>query len=219
MKISPALQKAVCNLSADQKNKILLELLSKNESYAQKLEFQLLNTLTVVELREKLFHTLDDELHNNAMLYTPGQLLMFLRDLYRKIETHAQLTGDTYGEVDLNIFVLNESLKLHSQSMTTFKYKQVETWCKFILAKTFKALLQRTQLTNKEQLELYPDLEELGHHYQNNKYLTRSARSHGLQLNWLLNNEVPNNLQEIHDGIKKLGYLQSRNPVKDRVKE
>lgn len=102
--------------------------------------------------------------------------------------------------------------------MSTFKYPQVKNWCVLVVAKTFKALLAYAALTPEEQEEMQHDLEELGNQFVNSNYLTRTARHHGLNLNWLLYQEVPQNLPEIHDNIRKLGYLQSRNPVKDVVK-
>jgi hypothetical protein len=58
------------------------------------------------------------------------------------------------------------------------------------------------------QFDFKEDLEKLGELFVQNDHLMRTAIYNGLDVNWLINAEIPDDIKAIHEGLKKNGYLK-----------
>lgn len=57
-------------------------------------------------------------------------------------------------------------------------------------------------------IEFEDDLKELGSLIGQNPYLMKTAISNGLDVNWLLHAEIPDDIEAIHKDLRARGYLK-----------
>lgn len=138
VKLSPELKKAISNLPPKEKDKLLFRLIPKDEILVAQLEFRLLEEGDTVtfrrdELRNRIERSLQRAANN---YYSPGYLLLDIRAISGTINRHVKITKDKYGEIDLNLFMLNRTLELlggqlryaspwHSRTLNEYMAKRV----------------------------------------------------------------------------------------------
>jgi hypothetical protein len=105
-KIAKELESAILNLSPQEKDKMLLKLIAKNDVLIDQLYFKLLEDES--DLKEKR-QNIKDGISESAQYvhYSPGLMMMSMRDLNGHITRHVKITKDKYGEVELTLYLLN----------------------------------------------------------------------------------------------------------------
>lgn len=202
-------KKALQELPSTEKDKLILRLLKKDLVLANQLLFQLVDTDTVEQKRETIENELTLFLDNAAArFYSLGVFLMDMRCASGKINDHVSITKDKYGEITLNILFLIEAIKHTKLYIFNSKPKDSYTTCIYIIARAFKILLLIKAQHEDVHLDFRESLEKLGDLIAENAVLMRFAINNGLDVNWLINFEIPDNIVSIHKEIRANGFLK-----------
>lgn len=209
MKFDPEFKKAISQLPSEDKDKLILRLLRHDLPLANRLYFELLSTDSVQDRRAKV----EDYIRKSVQkmtdtFYSPGYLLVDMRYLSGEITEHVKTTKDKFGEASLNLLMLNETLQYNGQKILDFNLGKTYTFGIYVIARAFKILLLIKSLHDDYLMEFEDDLKKLGEQIANNPFLCKVAINNGLDVNWLLKTEIPDNITSIHKDIRARGLLK-----------
>ncbi len=200
---------ALQNLPSSEKDKLILRLLKKDLDLANRLLFELVSTDSVEDRRSKIEHEITIGIkrmtHN---FYSMGYLLVDMRDLSGSISEHVRITKDKVGEISLNLQMLNGVLELNNQKIINAGSSNSHKICIYVIARAFKILMLINSLHEDYILEFRDDLEKLGKLISDNPLLMKTAIHNGLDINWLLQCEIPSNINNIHKELRSNGFLK-----------
>jgi hypothetical protein len=138
MALPDQLKKAIIQMPAKEKDKLLLRLITKDKTLSDRLHFELLeDSATIPERREEIVNRIIRTSKFNQN--TPGWVLMDMRNLSGDISYHVKVTKDKIGAVELNIFLLNTFLETYSGILKTYSSK-ADT-CALYIAKKAQTIL------------------------------------------------------------------------------
>ncbi|TXB68317.1 hypothetical protein [Phaeodactylibacter luteus] len=186
-KLSEELKKAISLLPAKEKDKLLFRLVPKDESLVARLEFELLEgTGTADERREALREELEMALKRAVeTFYSPGYLLLDLRAFSGAINRHVKATKDKYGEVALNLLLLNYPLRHLKDELSGFSPGRAQTFNKYVVKRAAKILKLLERQHEDVLLDFEEGLHELGAHIRQSPQLMRMAKAEGLDVGGL----------------------------------
>jgi len=200
---------AISNLPSKEKDKLIFRLLKKDLILANRLHFELVNTDSVDEKREELENRILKKAQQiTDRYYSPGILMMDMREISGEINEHVTITKDKYGEVSLNLLLLNEILRLNDYNLKESNPNKLEKLSIYIIAKIFKILILINSLHEDFQFEFKDSLSVLGNVFSKSSYLMNTAIQNGLDINWLLSANIPEDIKEIHKDIRSQGFLK-----------
>jgi hypothetical protein len=200
---------ALQNLPSTEKDKLILRLLKKDLVLANRLFFELVDTETVEDKRVALQKEISKDLkRSNDRFYSLGYILMDMRNLSGLITEHVVKTKDKYGEITLSIQLLSESISLNKLYILNSKPKDSYTICIYIIARAFKILLLIKAQHEDLHIEFRDSVMQLGKNIGKNDVLMRHAINNGLDVNWLLQLEIPEDIVAIHKEIRANGFLK-----------
>jgi hypothetical protein len=210
MKFDSDFKKALSQLPSEEKDKLILRLLKHDLELANRLTFELLSTQSVQERRKEMEVRVKKQVARmTAHYYSPGELLMDMRDLSGEITGHVKITRDRIGEPALNLLMLNEVLNGASDRVAQEKSSKSHTFCTYVIARTFRTLLQIKSLDADWLIDFEDGLKELGRRIGNNPALIRTAIHNGLNVNWLLRpDKIPDDIAAIHKNLRTQGFLK-----------
>ena len=133
---------------------------------------------------------------------------MDMRYISGHITEHLKITKDKIGEISLNLQMLNEVISLNKLHILNSKLQNTHTFCIYVIARAFKILVLINALHEDYRIEFKADLEKLGLLVSENRLLITTAIYNGLDVNWLLENEIPTNIVAIHKEIRSNGFLK-----------
>ena len=140
--------------------------------------------------------------------FSIGYLLMDIQDISGTINEYVNITKDKYGEIVLTCELLIQLLELNKQHFGLQTYQQSYTICIYIIAKIFKVLT----LINKQHEDLHLEFKDrivkIGMLISNTDYLMRTAFNNGLDVNWLLQFNIPSNIDFLVKDIRAKGFLK-----------
>lgn len=202
-------KEAISRLPNKEKDKLLFRLLKKDIPLVNKLHFELVDTTTVDERREDMVKYVTDRVSFiSETFYSIGYLNMDIRYLSGDITEHVKITKDKYGEVSLNLLLLKEVLRRNLKRIekhTPGKSRKITT---ALLARIFKVLICITKLDEDFFIDFEEDLQTIGSYISQSDRFMQMAIHHGLDVNWLLLPEIPNNIVEIYRDLRQRGYLK-----------
>ncbi|OAB27951.1 hypothetical protein SAMN05444395_103240 [Flavobacterium fryxellicola] len=202
-------KKAIQELPSAEKDKLIFRLLKRDVDLANRLHFELVDTETVEDKRiafEKLM--LNKINHFTERFYSVGYLLQDTRYVSGDISEHVKITKDKFGEISLNIKMLNHLLLLNNERIQSQSYAKAYTMCIYVIARAFKILILIKAIDDDYFLDFKEDLEKLGVLIGNNSLLMKTAIHNGLDVNWLINGEIPENIVAYHKNVRQQGYLK-----------
>ncbi|TXI67002.1 MAG: hypothetical protein E6Q46_03955 [Flavobacterium sp.] len=200
---------AIHNLSDVEKDKLILRLLKKDLVLANRLYFELVDTETVEQKREQLSQTISKRVKKtNDHFYTVGYLLMDIRYISGDINEHVRITKDKFGEITLNLQMLIQVLTINRLHILASKPNNCIKFYNYIVARAFKILLLIKAIDEDYLIEFKEDLEKLGELFLSYDPLITYAIYNGLNINWLINAKVPENIVAIHKEIRANGFLK-----------
>lgn len=175
------------------KNKLLFRLLAKEPALVEKLAFELLEGgETTEERRADLERETEQHLINyQNYFYTPGYLQMELRSISGEITRHVKTTKDKYGEVYLNLFMLNKCMELYNQKVIPFNPINSRTFNEYVVKRTLKIYDLLGKLHEDYLADFKPDLQKLGKEIGKNHNMMKVAIYNMLDVNWLLKGILP----------------------------
>ena len=200
---------AIHNLSDLEKDKLILRLLRKDLDLANRLYFELVDTETVEQKREQLAKIISKKTkHANERFYSVGYLLMDIRYISGDINEHVKITKDKFGEISLNLKMLNHLLTINNKRIETVTYSKAYTLCIYVIARAFKILLLIKAMDEDYFLDFKENLSTLGKLIYDNPFLMHTAIDNDLDVNWLILGEIPENIVAIHKEIRANGFLK-----------
>jgi len=211
MKYSKEFKEAISNLPSKEKDKLILRLLRKDIPLANRLLFELVNTDSVEQQRDKTEKMLLDLVSKNAKAgyYTIGYLNWDVRDLSGFINQHVNITKDKFGEAHLNLVMINEVLTLNRNFILNSKPPaKRKKFCIAVIARVFKILLIINKLDDDFLIEFEENLQVLGNLIADNKFLMEEAIRNGLDVNWLTTPDIPEDIITIHKELRANGFLK-----------
>jgi hypothetical protein len=202
-------KKAIQELPSAEKDKLIFRLLKRDLDLANRLHFELVDTATVEDKRmafEKVMLKKID--HFTEQFYSVGYLLQDTRYVSGDISEHVKITKDKFGEISLNIKMLNHLLLLNNERIQSQSYSKAYTMCIYVIARAFKILILIKAIDDDYFLDFKEDLETLGVLIGNNPLLMKTAIHNGLDVNWLINGKIPIDIVAYHKNIRQQGFLK-----------
>lgn len=208
MEFDKEFKAALHNLPDVEKDKLILKLLRNNIPLAERMYFEMVDTETVEDKRA----IVEKKLIKNIKLatdnyYSPGLYLMSLRFISGDISHHVKLTKDKYGEISLNLILIRQALEQNNTRIQLASYKNAYTLGIYIIGRVFKILVLMQKFHNDIHLEFRRDIEAIGREIGKNDNLMRLAINNTLDVNWLTQFEIPENIATIHKNLRENGLL------------
>lgn len=193
VKLSPELKEAISELPDQEKDKLIFRLLPSNAKLVERLIFELLEEgSSQEERREEVEKKIEKALKAaDQYFYTPGLLLLALRDLSGDINRHVQATRDKYGEAALNLFMLVRALELSGEKVRAEPRNRSRTFTDYVIKRCLKIVSLLQKMHPDLHFDFQENLEKLGALLQQNPTLVQVARDLGLDLKALQDGEVP----------------------------
>ena len=114
-------KEALLDLPVKEKDKLLLRLLKRDVPLANQLYFELVSTQTVEERRSELEEMVVKRASNMSKRSSSiHDLLKEMRSLSGDITEQVRITKDKFGEISLNLLMLNEILRTNNPQISFF---------------------------------------------------------------------------------------------------
>lgn len=212
MKFSKEFKEAISHLPDKEKDKLLLRLLKKDPILAKRLEFELISAQSVDEKRAEMEERIIERVKEfSEGFYSLGYLNMDIRFLSGDITEYVKITKDKFGEASLNLLLLKEVLRHTNHYIANArwnaKFKKIGV---ALLARTFKILTLIQKLDQDYFIEFEDNLKETGQLLGDNPNLMKMAIHCGMDVNWLIQGNIPENIAEIYKHVRAEGYLSAR---------
>lgn len=187
VKLTPELKKAISGLSPKEKDKLLFRLIPKDEILVAQLEYQLLEENATVEFRRDEMRNMIERSVQRAAnnYYSPGYLLLDLRAISGRINRHVKITKDKYGEIELNLFMLNKTMLLLSGNLRFASPWHARTLNEYIAKRLLKLQKLLEKLPEDYHADFRPGFQELVSELSQQGNFTRVAKQLQLDLNML----------------------------------
>lgn len=210
MKIDKEFKRALSELPDREKDKLVAMLVRRDKKLAKRLHYELIGDFSKEDLQEEVFEntiTEFDKLKRNP--FQPKYLSATLRKLSAEIASYLFTTKDKYGEALLNLYLLNKTFEYFSDDINIhYRTEKGNKLAIYIVNKAFNTRI----LINKLEEDFYIDFKEglhsLGNHFGNNHGMMDTSIFHGFDVNWLMNEEVPEDIEKIQKDLRKRGYLK-----------
>ena len=209
MKFSKEFKEAVLHLSESEKDKLLIRLLKKDENLVNRLYFELIDDQTVDDHRLKMESRVvvrAEEITRFAK--SLNHLKMLTRYLSGEISEHVRITKDKFGEVSLNLLMLNTLLKHSKKLFRKSTQIQARKFSLYVIVRTYRTLLLIDKMHEDLHMEFEDDLHQLGNLIGDEPTLMHFAMQNGLDVNWLIKNEIPEDIAQYHKDLKAQGFLK-----------
>ena len=202
-------KKALQELSEKEKYKLILRLLRRDMDLAEKLYFELVDTDTIEDKRRILESTISKSIQRFSENYhSLDYIAVEMRSISGKISHHVKITKDKFGEISLNLQMLNETIEQNTFSLSHSKPQKSNKFYNYVIVRAFKILLLIDALHEDFLLDFKEDLERLGVNISKNEMLLKTANYNSLHVNWILDAEIPENIVQIHKEIRAAGFLK-----------
>jgi hypothetical protein len=201
---------AISRLPSAEKDKLIFRLLKKDLDLANRLLFELVSSDSQEDRRREAKKRIDNMIakSRNRLYSSPGILLMEMKNVSGVINEHVNITKDKYGEVYLQLFVLNEYLQMYNDHFKDASPGKSYTFNLYLVAKVFKIMILLKKMHEEILVDFANDLEKAGRLFGDNPGLMNAARYNGLDVNWLIENKIPDNIAEREKDLRQNGYLK-----------
>ena len=202
-------RKALQELPEKEKDKLILRLLRRDMDLAEKLYFELVDTDSVEDKRKLIENEISKTINAVSQRnYNLDSIAGEMRYISGSISHHVKITKDKFGEISLNLQMLNETIEQNAFSLAHSKPQKSNKFYNYVIVRAFKILLLIDALHEDFLLDFKEDLERLGANISKNTMLLKTAKYNSLDVNWILNAEIPENISQIHKEIKAAGFLK-----------
>lgn len=184
VKLTNEFKKAVSQLPGKEKDRLLYRLLAKDAVLVEQLEFKLLENSETTEMRrEEVRNSIEESLQRSAeRYYSPGYLLLDIRSLSGKINHHVKITRDKYGEVALNLFLLNRTMELLGDKIKRAWPHRSQSFNEYVIKRSLKLLKLLEKIPEDYRADFQSDFEQLASYLFQQPNMQRVARQEGLDI-------------------------------------
>ena len=164
VKLSTELKNALTDLSDKEKDKLIFRLLPRDSKLVDKLIFQLLENHETLEERRELLHDYIIKMMDRypQSYYSPGYLGLELRDISGRITYHKDITGDKFGEIELNYLMLVEIIERNYEQLEREGYYSSHKFNEYVIKRIKKLLVLSSKLHEDYILEFEEAMQKIG---------------------------------------------------------
>ena len=186
-KIPDELKKAIRTMPEPEKDKLLLRLVAKDSMLVRQLQHRLLEDEVDMETqRDALVKQVQDHFTSDSFAqwsYTPGLVMMELRNLSGAITRHVKVTKDKYGEVQLLLLLVNLPFR-HQRQILEKRIRRSEKFAVYVCKKAQIALKKLNSLNRDYYIEFEKDANEMLHHLGEYAPTAQLMNEYGLPKKW-----------------------------------
>ncbi len=208
MEYSKEFKAALSQFSHPEKDKLIFRLLKKDKLLSKKLYFELIDEETTDDKRNAMESYIKERLSEiSKYIGNPKYFLVLNRKLSAEITEHVKVTTDKFGDVFLNLFLVNEILE-YNDKLSKQRFDAIYKLYIYLINKIFKALIQIKKLDEDYWLEFDENLSEIDSKIHENLYLEKLCINNGLDFNWLKSGNIPDHFELIVKDIRSQGFLK-----------
>lgn len=191
-----------------EKDRLIFRLLKKDKLLSKKLYFELIDPENTDQKRTQMEENIREKLMLlNKYLSNHKYYLMHIRKISSEITEHVKVTTDKYGEVSLNLFLVNEILENNDQ-LNNQRFDNVYKLYLYLINKIIKSFLLTKKLDEDFWMEIDEYLREIRQKIADNHYLKKLCENNGVNLNWFTTEKIPANIDQIVKDLKTQGFLR-----------
>ena len=208
MEYSKEFKAALSAFSGTEKDKLIFRLLRKDKLLSKKLYFELIDPETTDDKRNAMEEIVAEKVLL-ASKYTGNApyFLTIIRKVSAEITEHIKITTDKFGEVSLNLLLINKILENNSD-LSRQRFDNVYKLYIYIINKVFKSLTLIKKLDEDYWMEIDEYLRDTQKKISENHYLQKLCVNNGLDTSWLECDRIPENIDQIMKEMKSQGYLR-----------
>ena len=208
MEFSKEFKQALSEFSPTEKDKLIFRLLKKDKLLSKKLYFELIDPETADDKRNTMESYLKERITDlSKHIGNPKYFLVLVRKLSGEITEHVKVTTDKFGDVFLNLFLVNTILE-HNDKLSRQRFDAVYKLYIYLINKIIKALIQIQKLDEDYWLEFDEILTDIDFQLHENLYLEKLCINNGLDFNWLKCENIPDHFELIVKDIRSQGFLK-----------
>ena len=209
MKFTDDFKAALALLPSKEKDRLLWRLIKRDELLARRLEYELLAPYDALDKRNELAtHIRKKTTSFYERRWRLSEILPQMRGFSGDITRHVYITKDKVGEILLNLVLLQEALGLLQYSSYMFAGRNAQKYILYMLNKLFRTCMLFNKLHIDYHIELEDDAHKLGEIIEANSDLMKYVKHHKFNVNWLLDFDIPDDLDKIYKTIKQQGLLK-----------
>jgi len=208
MEYSKEFKAALSQFSHPEKDKLIFRLLKKDKLLSKKLYFELIDEETTDDKRNAMESYIKERLSEiSKYIGNPKYFLVLIRKLSAEITEHVKVMTDKFGDVYLNLFLVNEILE-YNDKLSKQRFDAIYKLYIYLINKIFKALIQIKKMDEDYWLEFDEILSEIDSKIHENLYLEKLCINNGLDFNWLKSGNIPDHFELIVKDIRSQGFLK-----------
>lgn len=208
MEYSKEFKAAISNFSSLEKDRLIFRLLKKDKLLSKKLYFELIDPENTDQKRAQMEENIREKLLLlSKYLLNHKYYLMHIRKISSEITEHVKVTTDKYGEVSLNLFLINEILE-NNDRLNTQRFDNVYKLYLYLINKIIKSFILTKKLDEDYWMEIDEYLRDIQQKIEGNHYLKKLCINNGLELNWFTTENIPANIDQIAKDLKNQGFLR-----------
>ncbi|HCA05617.1 MULTISPECIES: deoxyuridine 5'-triphosphate nucleotidohydrolase [unclassified Chryseobacterium] len=208
MEYSKEFKAALSAFSNVEKDRLIFRLLKKDKLLSKKLYFELIDQETTDDKRNAMEENVAEKLLLASKYVGNAKYFMStVRTVSADITEHVKITTDKFGEVSLNILLVNRILD-SNEDLSRQRFDNVYKLYIYIINKVFKALVLTKKLDEDYWMEIDELLRDTYQKINENHYLQKLCINNGLDLNWLESENIPDDIDQIMKDTKSQGFLR-----------
>ena len=208
MEYSKEFKQALSEFSSIEKDRLIFRLLKKDQLLSKKLYFEIIDPETTDQKRDQMEENVTEKLASAARyIGNPKYYLSTIRTISAEITEHVKVTTDKFGEVYLNLFLVDQILE-NNDSFAQQRFDNVYKLYIYLINKIVRALLLIKKIDEDYWMEFDEILGKIDDKVHENRYLEKLFINNGIDFNWLQSENHPENLDLIIKNIKSQGFLR-----------
>lgn len=208
MEYSKEFKQALSEFTPIEKDRLIFRLLKKDKLLSKKLYFELIDPENTDEKRNQMEEIISEKvLLASKYIGNPKYYLVIIRKLSAEITEHVKVTTDKFGDISLNLFLVNKILE-SNDLLNQQRFDNVYKLHIYLINKMVKALIAIKKIDEDYWLEFDDLLRDLDFQIHENNYLQKLCINNGFDFNWLKSENIPDHLDLIIKEIKSQGFLK-----------
>ena len=208
MEYSKEFKQALSEFSSKEKDKLIFRLLKKDKLLSRKLYFELIEEETTDDKRNAMEEIISERI-TEISKYVANQkyFLVLIRKLSAEITEHVKITTDKFGDVYLNLFLINKILE-HNEKLGRQRFDAVYKLYIYLINKIIKALIQIKKLDEDYWMEFDELLSDIDFQIHETLYFEKLCINNSFDFNWLKSENIPDHFELIVKDIRSQGFLK-----------
>ena len=208
MEYSKEFKQALSEFSSIEKDRLIFRLLKKDKLLSKKLYFELIDPETTDQKRDQM----EENIREKTMLAAkyignPKYYLVIIRRISAEITEHVKVTTDKFGEVYLNLFLVDQILE-NNDSFAQQRFDNVYKLYIYLINKIVRALLLIKKIDEDYWMEFDELLRDIDLQIHQILFLEKLCVNNNFDFNWLQSENIPDNLDTTVKDIKSQGFLR-----------